>query len=94
MKEKEVVMDKGTVRVSFDIPVGEHILYKTECVKSRIPIKDFMHHLVVIGMKEYRKAQFNEKMSKSIQQAKEGKVRSVTSKDLDKWEKVLEDDTE
>ena len=67
-------MDKETVRVSFDIPVEEHILYKTECVKSRIPIKDFMHNLVVMGMREYSKAKLKEKLSKSIQQAKEGKV--------------------
>lgn len=83
-------MNKDTVRVSFDVPVEEHILYKTECVKSRIPIKDFMHHLVVIGMKEYRKAKLNEKLSKSVQQAKKGKVRTVSAKELDQWEKDLE----
>lgn len=83
-------MNKDTVRVSFDVPVEEHILYKTECVKSRIPIKDFMHNLVVIGMKEYKKAKLNEKLTKSIQQAKKGKVRTVSAKELDKWEKDLE----
>lgn len=83
-------MNKDTVRVSFDIPVDEHILYKTECVRSRVPIKDFMHHLVIIGMKEYRKEQLNEKLFKSIQQARKGKVRSVSSEELDQWEKDLE----
>lgn len=87
-------MDKETVRVSFDIPVEEHILYKTECVKSRIPIKNFMHNLVVIGMREYKKAKFNEKMSKSIQQAKKGKIRTVSSEELDQWEKDLENDAD
>jgi hypothetical protein len=87
-------MNKETVRISFDVPVDEHILYKTECVKSRVPIKDFMHNLVVIGMKEYRKAKFNEKMSRSIQQAKEGKVRTVSSEELDQWVKDLENDTD
>lgn len=76
-------MDKETVRISFDVPVNEHILYKTECVKSRVPIKDFMHNLVVMGMKEYRKAQLNEKLAKSIKKAKEGKVRKVSSEELD-----------
>lgn len=87
-------MNKDTVRISFDVSVKEHILYKTECVQSRIPIKDFIHNLVVMGMKEYKKAKFNEKMSKSIQQAKEGKVRTVSSKELDQWEKDLENDTD
>ena len=87
-------MNKETVRVSFDIPVEEHIMYKTECVKFRIPIKDFMHNLVMIGMKEYRKAKFNEKLAKSIKKAKEGKVRTVSSEELDQWEKDLENDKE
>lgn len=87
-------MDKETVRISFDVPVEEHILYKTECVKSRIPIKDFMHNLVMMGMKEYTKARLNEKLSKSIQQAKKGKVRTVSLEELDQWEKDLGHDTE
>lgn len=86
-------MRKETVRVSFDVPVNEHILYKTECVRSRVPIKDFMHNLVMIGMKEYRKKQFKEKMKRSIQQAKKGKVRTLSSEELDQWEKDLEDDS-
>jgi len=86
-------MNKETVRVSFDISVEEHILYKTECVQSRIHIKDFMHNLVVLGMKEYKKAKFDEKIARSIQQSKKGKVKTVSSKDLDQWEKDLEDDT-
>lgn len=87
-------MNKETVRVSFDVPVDEHILYKTECVKSRIPIKDFMHNLVMLGMKEYKKAKFHEKLSKSIQQAKKGKVRKVSSEELDQWERDLENDSD
>lgn len=87
-------MDKETVRISFDVPVEEHILYKTESVKSRMPIKDFMHNLVIIGMNEYRKEKLNEKLAKSIQQAKEGKVRIVSSEELDQLEKYLEDDAD
>lgn len=87
-------MNKDTVRVSFDVPVDEHILYKTECVKSRIHIKDFLHNLVIMGMKEYQKAKLNSKLEKSIQQAKEGKVRTVSSEELDQWEKDLENESE
>ncbi len=87
-------MSKEKKRISFDIPIDEHILYKTECVRSQINIKDFMHHLVQMGMKEYQKAKFKEKMSRSIQQAKEGKVRIVTSQELDQWEKDLENGPE
>jgi len=76
-------MHKETVRLSFDVPVDEHIMYKMECVKSRIPIKDFLHNLVLIGMKEYQKSKFNERMTKSIRQAKEGKTRTVSSEELD-----------
>lgn len=85
-------MNKETVRISFDVPIEEHILYKTECVKSRIPIKDFMHNLVMMGMKEYRKERFNKKMLKSIQQAKEGKVRTISTEELNQWEKDLENE--
>lgn len=87
-------MNKETVRLSFDVPVEEHIIYKTECVKSRIPIKDFLHTLVMIGMKEYKKSKFDERMKKSIEQAKKGKVRTVSSEELDQWEKELENDSE
>ena len=82
---------KSTVRLSFDVPAEEHILYKTECVKSRVPIKDFLHNLVILGMHEYEKAKFNKRMEKSIKQAKRGKTRKITSEDLDKWEKELDD---
>lgn len=85
-------MNKETVRISFDVPIEEHILYKTECVKSRIPIKDFMHNLVIIGMKEYRKEKLNEKLARSIQQAKKGKTRTISAKELHRWEKELEND--
>lgn len=83
---------KDIVRLSFDVPAEEHIMYKTESVKSRMPIKDFLHTLVILGMQEYKKRQFQERMEKSIQQAKEGKVRTVTSQELDRWEKELDDE--
>jgi hypothetical protein len=41
-------------------------------------------------MQEYKRRQFQEGMEKSIQQAKEGKVRTVTPEELDRWEKELD----
>ena len=76
-------MKKKTVRISFDVPTDEHILYKTECVKSMVPVKEFMHYLVILGMKEYKKAKPHAKLAHSIQQAKEGKLRKVSAKELD-----------
>lgn len=85
---------KNTVRISFDVPVDEHILYKTECVRTRIPVKDFVHNLVKLGMQEYQKEQFDIKMKKSLLQAKKGKVRTVSLEELDRWETELENGTE
>lgn len=82
---------KNTVRLSFDVPADEHIQYKTECVKSRIPIKDFLHNLVILGMHEYEKNKFKKKMKSSIKQAKQGKTKKLRAEDLDKWEKELDD---
>lgn len=53
-----------------------------------------MHNLVTMGMKEYKKAKLNAKLSKSIQQAKKGKVRKISSKELDQWEKDLKNDSD
>jgi len=85
---------KETVRLSFDVPVEEHIMYKTECVKSHIPIKDFLHNLVILGMKEYRKSQFKKEMKQSIQQAKKGKVRTISAEELNQWENELNNDSD
>lgn len=86
-------MDKQKdVRVSFNMPADEHIMIKTECVKTRIPMKDYLHELVRIGWEQVKKAEFRDKMEKSLQQAKEGKVKKITSEDLDQWEKELEND--
>lgn len=80
---------KNTVRVSFDMPLQEHILIKTECVQSRIAMKDFLHELVLIGLDQLRKAKIKERLQASIQQVKEGKVTTMTLSEL---EKFVEDD--
>lgn len=37
-------------------------------------MKEFLHNLVVLGMKKYKKAKFKKEMKESIQQAKDGKL--------------------
>lgn len=69
--------EKRTVRLSFDVPIEEHIMIKTESVKSRIALKDFLHQIVQMGIKEYKKAQFEQRMDESIEQAKKGKTTAI-----------------
>jgi hypothetical protein len=76
---------KDFVRLSFDVPVEEHIFIKTECAKARIPMKDFLHELVLLGLRDLREKKLMEKLKKSIQQAKEGKVRTMTLSELEKF---------
>ena len=69
-------MKEDTVRLSFDIPADEHVVLKSECAQARISIKDFVHDLVLRGLKDLQKRQLHDRLKKSIQQSKEGKVRS------------------
>jgi len=69
-------MKESTVRLSFDIPVEEHIVLKSECAQARIAMKDFLHDLVLKGIEELREKQLQKRLKKSIQQSKEGKVKS------------------
>jgi len=67
---------KNTVRVSFDIPEDEHVLLKTGCAQSRISIKDFLHEMMLKGLQELKEKQLQDRLRRSIQQSKEGKVKS------------------
>lgn len=69
-------MRENMVRLSFDIPIDEHILLKTACAQSRIAIKDFMHEMMIKGLQELKEKQLQENLKLSIQQSKEGKLRS------------------
>lgn len=69
-------MRENMVRLSFDIPVEEHIMLKTACAQSRVAIKDFLHGIVIKGLHDLQEEQLKERLKKSIQQSKEGKVRS------------------
>lgn len=69
-------MEKNTVRLSFDIPVNEHIVLKTECAQMQVAIKDFLQELVLNGIHELKEKQLQTRLKKSIKQSKEGKVKS------------------
>ncbi len=69
-------MKENMVRLSFDVPEDEHILLKTGCAQLRIAIKDFLHEMMLKGLRELKEKQLQERLKKSIQQSKEGKVRS------------------
>lgn len=80
---------KNSVRLSFEVPVDEHIFIKMECAKARISMKDFLHAVVLSGLKTLKEKHLMERLKKSIQQAKEGKV---TTMSLSELEKFVEDD--
>jgi hypothetical protein len=69
-------MKENMVRLSFDIPEEEHILLKTGCAQLRIAIKDFLHEIVRKGLCELKEKQLQDRLKKSIQQSKNGKLKS------------------
>ena len=69
-------MKEDKVRLSVDIPVNQHSALKSQCAQARITIKDFLHQLVLQGIQDLKKKQLHERLKKSIQQSKGGKVKS------------------
>lgn len=69
-------MKEHMVRLSFDVPEDEHVLLKTGCAQLRIAIKDFLYDMMLRGLEELQEKQLQEKLKLSIQQSKEGKVKS------------------
>ena len=80
-------MRENVVRLSFDISVDEHIMLKTTCAQARLAIKDFMHEMMLIGIQELKKSEFQKRLRESIQQSKDGKGRVISSAELDKMVK-------
>ncbi len=72
-------MRENMIRLSFDIPVEEHVSLKAACAFSRMSMKEFLQHLVHDGVKELEKKQLKKRLEKAIQQSKEGKVKSCGS---------------
>ncbi len=48
-------MRDNVVRLSFDISVHEHALLKAACAEAMLPMKDFLHDLVLSGVQELKK---------------------------------------
>ncbi len=80
-------MRENMVRLSFDIPLEEHIRLKTACAQSRLAIKDFMYEMMLRGLQDLKEKQLQENLKISIQQSKEGKVKSRGS-----FTKYIEDE--
>lgn len=84
MKEKE------TVRVSFDVPLNEHIFLKTECVKAKIALRDLLKEVFHKTVDELRKKSLRERLKKGMEEAKKGKGRIISQKELDEWEEMVD----
>lgn len=69
-------MKEHMVRLSFDVPEEEHVLLKTGCAQLQIAIKDFLYEMMLKGLRELKEKQLQERLKKSIQQSKEGKIKS------------------
>lgn len=68
-------MRDDVVRLSFDISVHEHALLKSACAEAMIPMKEFLHDLVVRGIQELKE-------KKNLEKLKEAKVRKREVKAL------------
>lgn len=67
-------MRDDVVRLSFDISVHEHALLKASCAEAMIPMKDFLHDLVLRGVQELKEKKSREKSKES----KTGKIELKT----------------
>lgn len=76
-------MKENTVRLSFDIPEDEHTMLKIVCAQSRLAIKDFVHQMILQGIKDFRKSEFKKRLKESIKQSKEGRSRVISLEELD-----------
>ncbi len=54
-------MRDDVVRLSFDISVHQHALLKAACAEAMIPMKDFLHDLVLRGTQELKEKKSSEK---------------------------------
>lgn len=76
-------MKGNTVRLSFDIPEEEHFILKSACVRARLSMKDFVHEMILKGIKDLEKDTFKKRLKESIDQSKKGKGRIISSAELD-----------
>lgn len=81
-----------TRRVSFNMPIEEHIRLKIASAQARIAVKDLMYEaaLKVIKDLEQKEKELHAMLNESFQQAYEGKSRIITSEELDEMFKNAE----
>lgn len=53
-------MREDVIRLSFDISVNEHAKLKAACAEAMIPMKDFLHDLVLRGIQELKEKKAKE----------------------------------
>jgi hypothetical protein len=80
---------KQKKRVSFDVPLEEHIFLKVECAKAQIALRDLMRDVFHKTVEELKKKNLKEMLSQGFQESYEGKSKPLTDEDLDKWEKTI-----
>jgi hypothetical protein len=80
-------MREAMVRVSLDIPQNEHMILKKTCVQANVSIKDFVHSMILRGIHGHKKDTFKKRLRESVDQAKDGKGRIISSKELDEMVK-------
>lgn len=71
---KNDINKTATVRVTVDFPLGDHTLMKVECSKHRLTITSLIREAVAKEIKELQKRELHERLRKSMQSAKEGKL--------------------
>jgi hypothetical protein len=72
-------MRDDVIRLSFDISIHEHAMLKAACAETMIPMKDFLHDLVLKGIQELREMQLKKRSVKPISQSRNGKFKSKAS---------------
>jgi hypothetical protein len=72
-------MRDDVVRLSFDISAQEHAMLKAACAEAMIPMKDFLHKLVVKGIHELKEKQLKKVQKKSTSQSQESKFKNADS---------------
>lgn len=81
---------RETVRVSFDVPIEEHTFVKAACVEAQINFRDLMKDVFHRTVEELKKKKLNDILTKSFQEAQEGKTTFLTQEDLDYWSKMVD----
>lgn len=82
---------KNQVRVSFDVPIEEHTFLKAECAKNRIVFRDLMKEMFHKTVEEMRKKELRDILLQGFKDSYEGRTKTLTDEDLDRWEKLLND---